>query len=296
MCVALLHAMKRGISGRRYAVLGAVLALLACSSGAAPLPGTGGSGAAGASGAGADAAAGQAGAGAGFSCGSSGTHNTLIAIPAGSFFMGCNTKVDTDCRADEKPGHSVTLAAFAIDKTEVTQDEYAACINAGACGAPACQWDCARRDFPASCVTWAQAKEYCAWVGLRLPTEAEWEKAARGTDGRKYPWGNQEPDCTLANMAGCGDQPQPVGSYPTGASPYGLLDMAGNMVEMVADWYDANYYPTAPATDPTGPDAGTRYTGRGGGFRSEPLWQRASSRDWYDTFDTGLPLGFRCAR
>jgi len=210
--------------------------------------------------------------------------------------MGCNADVDSGCADDEKPMHVVTLSAFEIDKTEVTQAQYSACLAAGACEAPSCDWDCDHADFPASCVTWAQASAYCAFVGERLPTEAEWEKAARGDQGLKYPWGNGEPDCTLANMDGCGNQAMAVGSLPSGASPYGALDMAGNMVELVADRYDATYYASSPSVDPQGPPAGTRYSGRGGGFKSPGDFLRTSKRDWYDATDAGASLGFRCAR
>lgn len=232
----------------------------------------------------------------GFACASETEPGEMVDVPAGDFWMGCNEEVDTNCDDDEKPGRTVTLSAFEIDVTEVTQDQYAACVAAGDCPEPACPWDCERTDYPASCLTFAAANAYCAWAGKRLPTEAEWEKAARGEDGLKYPWGNDEPTCDLANMGGCGDVAAPVGSVPDGASPYGVLDMAGNMVEYVSDWYIATYYATAPAVDPTGPASGSRFGGRGGGFRSDANYQRTSKRDVYDPPDQGAALGFRCAR
>jgi formylglycine-generating enzyme required for sulfatase activity len=230
-----------------------------------------------------------------FSCTSNAQPGGMVSVPAGDFEMGCSVP-DTQCRDDEKPLHQVTLGAFDIDRTEVTQDPYAACVEAKACGAPSCDWDCSKTNYPAGCVTWAQAKAYCAWAGKRLPTEAEWEKAARGTDGRLYPWGNDIPDCAHANMASCGARAEPVGNHPAGASPYGALDMAGNVVEMVADWYDAGFYKTSPKDSPSGPASGTRYIGRGGGYKSDPVWLRASARDWYDLWDASPSLGFRCAR
>lgn len=256
-------------------------------------PAAGGAGAAGGSGGG----AGDAGSGgASFSCNSENQTASMVEIPAGQFLMGCNAAVDADCEADEKPGHQVTLAAYEIDVTEVTQDQYAACVNYGACAEPGCEWKCADKTLPATCLSWADAKTFCAWAGKRLPTEAEWEKAARGSDGRKYPWGNQEPNCARTNMAGCAGTAESAGSHPGGASPYGVLDMAGNMVEMVGDWYDAAYYASSPAVDPTGPAKGEKYGGRGGGFKSTAEWHRVSVRDWYDLTDAGTSLGFRCAR
>jgi len=230
-----------------------------------------------------------------FSCTSTALAGDMVSVPAGDFAMGCGA-TDTQCRDDEKPSHAVTLVAFEIDRTEVTQDQYAACVQANACDAPRCAWDCTKTDYPAGCVAWPQAKAYCTWAGKRLPTEAEWEKAARGTDGRLYPWGNDAPDCTHVNMASCGAHAEPVGMLPAGASPYGALDMAGNAVEMVADWYDVGFYQVSPKDNPTGPATGSRYAGRGGGYKSEAVWQRASSRDWYDQTDASEPLGFRCAR
>jgi formylglycine-generating enzyme required for sulfatase activity len=236
---------------------------------------------------------GGSGANSGFECTSSASPGELVEVDSGDFVMGCD---DDDCDDDERPMHTVALDAFEIERTEVTQDQYAACVSDGACDSPSCAWDCDQTELPATCLTFEQAKTYCEWAGRRLPTEAEWEKAARGEDGGKYPWGSDEPDCGLVNMAGCGDETMPVGSLPDGASPYGALDMAGNVVEMVADWYDPEYYAESPSENPTGPATGVRYVGRGGGCRSEADWQRTSKRDWYDLVDQGPSLGFRCAR
>lgn len=258
--------------------------------------GSGGSGGLGSSG-GLGASGGSAGGDGGtFACTSSASAGAMVSVPAGDFTMGCNAAVDEDCLDDEKPMRTVFVSAFEIDVTEVNQEQYGACVASGDCDPPMCEWDCERTSNPASCVTWDQAKMFCAWAAKRLPTEAEWEKAARGTDGRKYPWGNEEPTCERANMTGCGEKAAAVGSHPDGASPYGVHDMAGNQVEMLSDWYDPEYYQTAPNSDPEGPLQGYRYVGRGGGYKSKPLWQRTSSRDWYDLTDFGSPLGFRCAR
>lgn len=255
--------------------------------GAGATTGTGGTG------------AGGSGAGAGsspFQCVGSGAVGDTIPIPAGEFVMGCNSAVDDECESDETPMHTVDLSAYEIDRNEVTQDQYASCVNAGSCAPPKCEWDCAATTLPASCVTQDDAIDYCTWVGKRLPTEAEWEKAARGSDGRKFPWGNQPADCTLVNMVDCVGSSTPVGSYPNGASPYGALDMGGNMVEIVADFYDESYYSVSPSVDPKGPATGSRFVGRGGGWRSTAFWQRTSVRDWYDPPDAGISFGFRCAR
>lgn len=282
---------------RRLSIVASLVALsVACSAGAPPGAPAGGGVVGGAGGTGGVVGGAGGSGGSTVHCSSiKGATLDMVAIPAGSFFMGCNTAVDNDCSSDERPGREVRLHAFQIARTEVTQDQYAACIQAGHCSPPACDWQCAQTSYPARCITWSDANTFCRWLGMRLPTEAEWEKAARGTDGRKYPWGNNEPTCALVNMEGCGDEADAVDEHPLGASPYGLTDMAGNMVEFVQDWYSATYYATAPSTDPPGPASGTRHVGRGGGYRSLPHWLRASSRDWYDLTDQGLRLGFRCA-
>lgn len=224
----------------------------------------------------------------------------MVLIPAGSFWMGCNASTDTQCKDQEFPYHEVTLSAYYIDKTEVTQGQYLRCVLAGKCISPDgdCLFD---YEHPVICVTWQQASEYCAWAGKRLPTEAEWEKAARGTDGRIYPWGNGAPTCDLAvasyNMdPGCGKGWgwNPCSRSPAGDSPYGLCDMAGNVMEWVFDRYKWDYYKYSPSVNPTGPSIGNR-TIRGGGWYHS--WgMRTSERNPAGLDDWGLDVGFRCAR
>jgi formylglycine-generating enzyme required for sulfatase activity len=218
----------------------------------------------------------------------------MVFVPAGEFQMG-STDADRDGRDEEKPEHTVTLDAFWVDKTEVTNDQYRKCVEAGDCEEPTC-WDNGdlnAPDQPVVCVTWDDAQAYAAWAGGRLPTEAEWEKAARGTDGRFYPWGEDVPDCEDANFKGCLGRTASVGSYPGGASPYGALDMAGNAWEWVADWYDEAYYSNAQTDNPQGPDSGERRAIRSGSFdMSEPRLRtafRAGALPAYSNWD----LGFR---
>ncbi len=186
-------------------------------------------------------------------------------IPSGEFVMGD----DGSPFGPEKPAHVVYLDAFWIDETEVTNAQYRSCVEAGACGAPGLWDDAAFSDWTDDrqpvLVSWSGAQTYCQWAGGRLPTEAEWEKAARGTDGRLWPWGNSFVE-GRANLKGEEDGyafTAPVGMFPGGASPYGLLDMAGNAAEWVADWYAADYYAAAPARNPTGPAGGEKKVIRG---------------------------------
>jgi serine/threonine-protein kinase len=158
---------------------------------------------------------------------------------------------------DERAVHEVRLDAFWIDRTLVTNSQYIDCVVAGGCTSPL--EDVPHHfgrpgysDYPVVNVSWDQAQAYCAWAGRRLPTEAEWERAARGDDGRLYPWGNESPTCKHGNFKECDNGLMPVGSFELGASPYGALDMAGNVWEWVGDWYSPSYYSISPLDNPTG--------------------------------------------
>jgi formylglycine-generating enzyme required for sulfatase activity len=227
----------------------------------------------------------------------------MVQVPAGEFMMGCNEQVDKDCDANEKPYHKVYLDAYYIDKYDVTQGEYNQCVSAGRCKANN-KYDGFTGDRqPVVGVTWDYAKTYCEWAGKRLPTEAEWEKAARGTDGRVYPWGNSI-DTTHANYASNVGKTTDVGSYPSGASPYGVMDMAGNVWNWVADWSESgigwltggNYYRNSPSKNPKGPDNGTSRVLRGGGWGTSTNNLRGSVRDGHNPAGRSNAVGFRCAR
>ena len=231
----------------------------------------------------------------------------LMYVPAGEFQMGSENG-----GADEKPAHKVYLDAFWIDQTEVTNEDYAGCVKSGVCKASYCQGDARinSKTQPIVCVDWNQAKTYCEWAGRTLPTEAQWEKAARGTDGRAYPWGNQPPAGNLLNVADKNTAydwadkniddgyifSAPVGSYPEGVSPYGALDMAGNVFEWVADWYGETYYGNAPNRNPTGPDSGQFRVLRGGSWSTGVDVARSAYRSIFlmpANYD--IIFGFRCA-
>ena len=249
---------------------------------------------------------------------------TLVCVPAGEFLMGAADD-DPLARVNEKPQHRVYLDAYWIDRTEVTNASFASCMAAGACRPKIYDTQATTyipyavnpdyRDFPADLDEADAAAAYCQWVGGRLPTEAEWEKAARGIDGRRFPWGNEIDclhaayyDCTAnssqssgtANGPRCGYsyfcQTVRVDSYPVGASPYGVLNMAGNVWEWVADWYSPDYYAVSPATNPTGPAAGKYHVLRGGGNKSfeQDLRVTARAAGSPSHFFDGQ-LGFRCA-
>jgi len=246
----------------------------------------------------------------------------MILIPAREFTMGSN---DYD---EEKPIHTVYLDAYYIDKYEVTVGQFRKFVEAtgyktdaeksgGAYVYTGSTWekkaDASWRnpyfsqsdDQPVVCVSWNDASAYAAWAGKRLPTEAEREKAARGTDGRKYPWGNEwngsycnhGSDASPWTDASDGyEHTAPVGSFPQGASPYGVMDMAGNVWEWCRDWYDKDYYQSSPSRNPTGPSSGSFRVLRGGSWYYNQLNCRSSARLYNNPQLRYFNFGFRCAR
>ena len=246
-----------------------------------------------------------------------------VYVPAGEFRMGstdeeiddiyneCYDDIEMPCQREwfesEMPAHNVYLDDFWIDQTEVTNKKYQMCMEEGGC-MPLMSNESYTRDsyfgnsiydnFPVVYVDWHMASAYCEWAGRRLPTEAEWEKAARGTDGRVYPWGKKLPSGGLLNFSSIRNDTTEVGSYPAGASPYGALDMAGNVQEWTADWYDKGYYSISPVENPQGPSSGEYRAIRGCGWGdSVDFTLRSTSRGGDKPVLPSLRfyLGFRCA-
>ncbi|BCA53307.1 hypothetical protein W02_04470 [Nitrospira sp. KM1] len=262
----------------------------------------------------------------------------MALVPAGEFFMG--SPAGQDGLPDEHPQRRVYIGAFFIDQYETTNQDYLAFVRATGHRMP-------ENNTPASTVwkdgipiegverhpvfnvSWTDADTYCHWIGKRLPTEAEWEKAARGVEGQRYPWGNDW-DIQMGNSAsywagrtvqfdsgadwdafwmkgegaaiakGRGINGEvltmPVGSFPSAVSPYGIYDMAGNVAEWVQDWYDPNYYRSAPLTNPGGPDRGAIKSMRGGSWLKPAVSLRAADRDWGTMDSRPSGTGFRCAK
>jgi len=223
----------------------------------------------------------------------------MVYIPAGNFLMG-SADNDEDASDDEKPQNTVTLDAYWIDRTEVTNAMFRRFVSDAGY-----TWGSSyvgEDDYPVVNISWDDASAYCAWAGGRLPTEAQWEKAARGTDGRLYPWGDQPASCEYAVMNdsrgnGCGkSRAWPVGSKPNGVSPYGVLDMAGNAWEWVKDWYSDTYYQSSPSSNPTGPGSGEARVLRGGSWYDYWRIGRAAYRHCSVPALRGVDTGFRCSR
>jgi len=233
--------------------------------------------------------------------------------------MGCGHRSE-ECDDDERPGRSVWVDAFVIDRTEVRVADFARCVQGGGCAeqnlrgyqlegggfvlSSKCNWRQPHRErHPMNCVSWTQALSYCEWAKKRLPTEAEWERAARGDDQRLFPWGDDPAGCSITVMAeggddGCGNGGTwPVGAKARDVGPFGTFDMAGNVREWVADWYDPAYYRDGPDKNPRGPANGTRRVARGGGWGNVVgRFLRASAREGHDPKMRSIHVGFRCAR
>jgi eukaryotic-like serine/threonine-protein kinase len=256
----------------------------------------------------------------------------MVFVPAGSFIMG-----NDEGQINERPKHEVSLDAFWIDQTEVTNAMFQHFVeetgyetsaeDRGSAWAfdgkgwseiPGADWQHPQGPnstlsglggHPVVNVSWFDAKAYCEWAGARLPSEAEWEKAARGTDGSTYPWGEDAPTGSLLNFGDFSLYPDsvdpslndgyrftaPVGSFPSGASPYGALDMAGNVWEWVNDWFQEYYYSDAPADNPLGPKYGDGRVFRGGSWNHSSLDIRSSIRMWSKPYDAVDNVGFRCS-
>jgi serine/threonine-protein kinase len=242
----------------------------------------------------------------------------LVLIPEGEFIMGSEEGFP-----DEVPVHTVWVDAFYIDLTEVTNRQYQDCVEAGVCQPPR-RTDCCTEDpsraliwpeyfgnpefdaYPVIFINWYDAYTFCDWRGARLATEAEWEKASRGTDGRTYPWGNEEPIPGYLNFTWPEREFEqrplystaPVGSYPLGASPYGVLDLAGNVYEWLWDVYAPDYFEYSPYRNPTGPEEGVYRLTRGGSFYNQAFRNRSANRNnaYIPATSVHFDGGARCAR
>lgn len=233
----------------------------------------------------------------------------MVDVPAGEFTMGCDSS-DSACQTNNSI-RKVYLDAYKIDKYKVTYRRYQECLDAGECtplfAGSGCnagmEWNA---DHPVNCVNFQQAKTYCEYDNKTIPTEAQWAKAARGIDARRYPWGNEAPSCDLAVInrkvagnsmgPGCGaGTTQPVGSKPQGASPYGAMDMAGNLFEWTADWFDENVHQNTVYENPMGPAHGEHKVLRGSSWLMRTDDGIASViRSGYSPLGQGYVVGFRC--
>jgi formylglycine-generating enzyme required for sulfatase activity len=227
--------------------------------------------------------------------------SSMVKVAGGEFTMG-----KTETGKPYSPEHKVNLKEFLIDVTEVTVAQYKACVDCGVCKRPLRDGSHTGREpyygndkykkYPVIYVTWQDAKAYCEGIGKRLPTEAEWEKAARGTSAGEYPWGTAAPTKEHANFGGLVNDTSPVSDFTKGKSPSGALNMAGNVWEWVNDSYDAGYYAKSPASDPPGPEATVLKVVRGGCFNSEVDMIKTFAREPYVETAAFSFIGFRCAK
>ncbi|TKB85092.1 MAG: formylglycine-generating enzyme family protein [Nitrospira sp.] len=225
----------------------------------------------------------------------------MVLISEGPFEMGA---AGTQALEDERPRHRVMLDAFMMDVHEVATAQYGTFLTATGRAVP-WLWETVspvlHSDRPVIGVDWPDADAYCRWKGKRLPTEAEWEKAARGVDGRLYPWGNQVPTKDVANFAigarfSYSQALMPVQSYESGKSPFSVYQMAGNVGEWVSDWYGANYYERSPETNPSGPESGQFKVLRGGSWSDLPKYLLTYGRFKLLPETRNSYTGFRCAK
>jgi formylglycine-generating enzyme required for sulfatase activity len=246
---------------------------------------------------------------------------TMVLVPAGNFLMGSTlahieyvmdicrlTGSDDPCGfgefSNEMPQHTIYLDAYYIDQTEITNDQYRACVGDGICDQPDTgSGQYSRSNYynnvnygnhPVVNVSWFDARDYCLWAGERLPTEAEWEKAARGPNGQIFPWGDQFYS-NLASTEETGDQTYPVGGHADNASPYGALDMSGNVWEWVQDWFNADYYGVSPDSNPPGAATGSEKVLRGGSYSDYQSYARTTNRGFRPPDTSSAFRGFRCA-
>jgi len=224
----------------------------------------------------------------------------MVFVAGGHFTMGTN---DAKAAPNEKPSHEANVGAFWIDRTEVTVAAYRACVLAHKCeapqkSAPTCTYDLGDDLLPVSCVRWLDADTFCRVENKRLPSEHEWELAARGGGAFKYPWGNSSSSCVVAatllrdetGRSCTGRRPAHVGSYAINVSPFGAVDMAGNVEEWTSSWYVE--HPASGAR----PTSGASHVLRGGGWLSRPIDSRTTARNWGSALEAGPNVGFRCAR
>lgn len=236
------------------------------------------------------------------------TYSEMVTIPAGEFLMG----TDITGKQTEAPAHTVYLDSYMIDVREVSVQQYAVCVSAGVCEPPesynsedqhkkACNWGRENREnHPVNCVNWYQADKYCRWIGKTLPTEAEWERAARGDDGRFYPGGNDfncKDSCVSLMPCEMREETCPVDSFSHYKSPYGLINVVGNVMEWVSDWYDERYYSHSSRKNPAGPEKGLYKVLRGGSFKNSNLNElRVVNRYSLPPETKTSFTGFRCSR
>ena len=224
----------------------------------------------------------------------------VVYVPAGEFLMGSAQTDSNSDPASEEPQHSVDLDAFWISKTQVTNAMFNACVAAGACTYSASHatnpnyLDPLFANHPIVYISWDMGQTYCEWTGGRLPTEAEWEKAARGPHGQRYPWGSDMARIKFTNAGNEIGNTTVVGAFPYGASYYGALDMGSNVREWVSDWYDADYFYNSPAVNPLGPETGEKKVLKGASYKDPWIYCRAANRLSHEPASPGAVRGFRC--